>query len=80
MKLSVHMTHPRLGKRLPRDIVSTAWGFDGLTVPQALRRVADALEVPEVVDDKGVVTTPARGRTDNVVVWISRTDDARGSA
>lgn len=74
MKLSVWITHPRQGKQLPRDIVSHAWGFDDLSVPEALRRVADALEVPAVVNDAGEETAPARALTENVVVWVTRTD------
>lgn len=74
MKLSVHITHPRLGKSLPRELVSTAWGHDGLTVPDALRRLADKLEVPAVVNKDGKEISPARGIVENVTVWIERTD------
>lgn len=74
MKLAVHITHPLLGKKLPRDLTATAWGFDGLTVPEALRRVADALEIPAVLDDYGNVREPARGRVEDVQVSVKRTD------
>lgn len=74
MKLAVWITHPRQGKRLPREIINDSWGFDGLTVPEALRRIADSLEVPAVVNERGEQTAPARPLTENVVVWITRTD------
>lgn len=74
MKLAAYIRHPRQGKSLPRDIITTAWGYDGLTVPEVLRKIADALEEPAVVNDKGVETKAARALTENVVVWVERTD------
>jgi hypothetical protein len=59
VKLSVHITRVRQGKSLPREIVTIAWGFEDLTVPDALRRVADVLDAHAVED---------------IVVWVERTD------
>lgn len=78
MKLAAWITHPRQGKRLPKEIVNDSWGFDGLTVPQALRRIADALEEPATMNAQGEETKPARALTENVVVWVTRTDNQGG--
>lgn len=72
MKLSVWLTHPR-GRSLPKTLVTRSWGFDGLTVPEVLRRVASALETPAVLDDEGEVLEPAGSLVDDVTVWVERT-------
>ena len=74
MRLSVHLTHPREGKSLPKELVTTSWCFEDLSVPDALRRVAEQLEVPAQFNKKGELLEPARGLTENVVVWVERTD------
>jgi hypothetical protein len=68
MKLAVWLSHPR-GERLPKTLVSTSWAFDGLTVPEALRKVADQLELPGATEDD-----PPTPLVEHVVVWLERTD------
>jgi hypothetical protein len=54
---------------LPKTLVSTSWAFDGLTVPEALRKVADQLELPGATEDD-----PPTPLVEHVVVWLERTD------